>query len=683
VKEGEEESGIMRYTLRDAAALLFVVVLAAALRLGQLGIVEFKVDEVTHCQLALEVLRGHLPVVGTTASVGISKPPGMTYLLAISLIVSRDPRLLTGFVALLNVGAVAGCFLVVRRYFGLSVGVLSASLFAVSPWAVVFSRKIFTADVLPPFTVLLLAALFDALVGGKNQRLVLVFVWLACLLQITFSTIALVPVVALLLLIYRSRLRWRPLLLGALCFVLIFVPYLYHDLTHDFANLKALFGVSGQPGQFSLKAVRHALRIVSGANLHSLAGTAFQEFLAGQLPLGWLDALEILLLIAGVAYLLGKTWRGWQERRGGVPPDAVGPSILLLWTLVPVLLNLRPSVALHAHYFVVLYPAPYIAIAVLVVRLWRWAVALADDLSPVRRVLARTVPVALATLIVGIVAWQVYSMLYLFRFVDTHDTPWGHGVPVKYAVYAAATIRRLADETGNPQVIIPADGDDPDYSSTPAVFQFMLGGDLSPRFVNAQQALVFPNLELDTVYCLAPDVNDTSAAAWLDRFAVALPAETIVVRGGPQSYRFYRLSAGAPERIASEIATDGEAVVFANGVTLLGHQALGEVTSGHTVRLFLWWIAPQAPEGTNYHFFNHLVDGGGRRWGQEDGPGYRTSAWRAGDLIVSWFDVKIPADAPSGPFWVRTGMYTYPDVTGVPVVDQQGQPVSDAVEWEP
>jgi len=215
------------------------------------------------------------------------------------------------------------------------------------------------------------------------------------------------------------------------------------------------------------------------------------------------------------------------------------------------------------------------------------------------------------------------------------------------------------------------------------VFQFMLGGDLSPRFVDARQAVVFPDSKLDTVYCLIPDVDGTPAVAWLDRFAVALPAEAVSVRGGPQAYRFYRLPAGAPERIVAQIASDGAPVAFANGVALLAHQALGEVGPGRTVRLFLWWVSPPAPDSADYHFFNHLVDEEGRRWGQRDGPGYPTRAWRAGDLIVSWFDVEIAADAPPGPFRVRTGMYTYPDVANVPVLDAQGQPVSDAVEWEP
>ncbi len=662
---------------RTFLTLFGIVLLAGYLRLGYLDLVEFKLDEVTHCRLALEVLQGHLPVVGSTASVGIPKPAGMTYLLVLPLTLSRDPRIVTGFLALLNVAAVAGCFLLASRYFGLAVGLVSGLLFAVSPWAVLFSRKVFTADALPFFTMLLLATLFDTLVGQKERRLIPAFVWLACLLQVTFSTLVLVPVMALLLLVYRARVRWRPLLLGGLCFVLIFIPYLYRDFTQGFANLKALVDTSQQPAQFSLKAVQHALRIITGANLHSLAGTAFQEFLAGRLPLGWLDGLEMLLLLCGVLYLATEIWHDWRQRRGGISSHTVGYSMLLIWTLVPVLINIRPSVALHPHYFVVLYPAPYIIIALLVVRVWQWGTTLKG-----RRAVAWSISVALVVLVVSIAVWQVYNVLYLYRFVDTHDTAWGHGVPVKYALRAADTLRRLAREAGNRQVVVLSKGDRPSQATVPAVFRFLLEDDLSPRFVDARKAVVFTPSTQDTIYCLAPEVNDTPAVEWLERFAVPLPEETLPVRGGAQSYRFYLLPAGAVARIIPEIASATEPVLLANGVTLLGHQALGEIGPGHTVRLILWWIAPQGVEGVDYHFFNHLVDGESRRWGQEDGVGYRASAWQAGDLIVSWFDLQIAADAPPGPFWVRTGMYTYPDVATVPVVDAQGQPVSDAVQWE-
>ena len=72
-----------------ALSLVAIMALAAWLRLGDLGLVEFKQDEVKHLRLAEAVLDGQVALTGSSASVGIPKPPGMTYLMAIPRAVSR------------------------------------------------------------------------------------------------------------------------------------------------------------------------------------------------------------------------------------------------------------------------------------------------------------------------------------------------------------------------------------------------------------------------------------------------------------------------------------------------------------------------------------------------------------------------------------------------------------------
>jgi hypothetical protein len=89
------------------------------------------------------------------------------------------------------------------------------------------------------------------------------------------------------------------------------------------------------------------------------------------------------------------------------------------------------------------------------------------------------------------------------------------------------------------------------------------------------------------------------------------------------------------------------------------------------------------PPDTDFHWFNHLVDGEGNRWGQSDGVGYPASEWRVGDTIAIWFDIAVSPDGPPPPYRIRTGMYTYPDITNVPLVDAAGDPAGDFVELGP
>jgi hypothetical protein len=126
----------------------------------------------------------------------------------------------------------------------------------------------------------------------------------------------------------------------------------------------------------------------------------------------------------------------------------------------------------------------------------------------------------------------------------------------------------------------------------------------------------------------------------------------------------------------------GPAFVFpepnrlANGVTLVGYDRPVEVEGG--VRWQVHWETGAAGEA-DYHFFNHLMDGDGRRVGQADAAAYPARQWRTGDRVVSRYTVSRPGEA-AGPLWMRTGMYTYPAVENVPVLDVAGNPCADAVE---
>jgi len=134
---------MMRRITATKLALIAIMLLAAYLRLSNLDLTEFKLDEAHVCSRAAEFLAsGRPPLVGIGSSVGAANPPLFIYLTAIPVSLSKNPTVIAGFIALLNVGAVLGCYLLTREYFGEKVGLIATLLFAVSPWAVFYSRKI-------------------------------------------------------------------------------------------------------------------------------------------------------------------------------------------------------------------------------------------------------------------------------------------------------------------------------------------------------------------------------------------------------------------------------------------------------------------------------------------------------------------------------------------------------------
>jgi hypothetical protein len=175
----------MFFKLAVPLILSLILVLAAYLRLSHLDYSEFKSDEAAVLGIALSHLENHtLPLVGLKSSVGVFNGSAFIILMAIPLAITRDPVFAASFVALLNVLAVLFSFRFARRYFGVRVALIASLLFATSPWAVVFSRKIWSQDALPLFTILFFAALYSVAVEKRSRPIVLAFLWLSVLIQL-------------------------------------------------------------------------------------------------------------------------------------------------------------------------------------------------------------------------------------------------------------------------------------------------------------------------------------------------------------------------------------------------------------------------------------------------------------------------------------------------------------------
>ena len=117
--------------------------------------------------------------------------------------------------------------------------------------------------------------------------------------------------------------------------------------------------------------------------------------------------------------------------------------------------------------------------------------------------------------------------------------------------------------------------------------------------------------------------------------------------------------------------------LLANFARIAGHNALRFGPEGALWDLF-WWTADN-PDAADYHIFNHLLDAGGARLAQADAAAFAGPQWRTGDVVVSRFVLPVPDDiAP--PLTMRVGMYRFPSLESVPVLDEAANPAGDAVE---
>ena len=198
-----------QWTRQDWIGLGIVIIVAALMRLMLPGVVEFKHDEAYLSLLAQDALaNGQLPLTGMPSSVGVPNAPASVWLLMLPYALTNNPLVATLFVAVLNVGGVAVLYLLAREMLNREAALAAGVLYAVNPWAVLYSRKLWAQDMHTPFILLGLWLGWRGFTRGGRVMQALSLPVLVFGLQMHYAAWVLLPLWAGLLVIGRRQIRW-------------------------------------------------------------------------------------------------------------------------------------------------------------------------------------------------------------------------------------------------------------------------------------------------------------------------------------------------------------------------------------------------------------------------------------------------------------------------------------------
>jgi hypothetical protein len=275
-----------------------------------------------------------------------------------------------------------------------------------------------------------------------------------------------------------------------------------------------------------------------------------------------------------------------------------------------------------------------------------------------------------------ITGWQVVTTVRFAHFVERYDTSnGGYGMPVRSALTVAQMAReslcRQPDCVAPVDVIAVAPGGDPLVNEQATILRVVLA-DVPHRFANSDAGLI---LRPDAAqYIFAP-----GAERALQMLLQNVEPGNVVTRAVPirldggGAYTYVRVA----EPVAHNYVTV-EPAHWANGVTLLGYRTRLDEALHLEVLLHVDQLpAGQAAMPVDYHWFNHVL-AGDQKVAQLDGGGIHPSNWRAGDVLLHWFDIALPQSVPQPPYVVQVGSYEYPAIQNVPVTLADGQ-ISDGV----
>ncbi|MCB9422821.1 MAG: hypothetical protein H6667_23680 [Ardenticatenaceae bacterium] len=209
--------------------------------------------------------------------------------------------------------------------------------------------------------------------------------------------------------------------------------------------------------------------------------------------------------------------------------------------------------------------------------------------------------------------------------------------------------------------------------------------DLIPRWMDASQALIFPQGQM----VLVMDEETAVHPLLAERLVTLLPmAEQMTSGDGTQQIQYFDADldvalaeylqanvgkvvyvSSSPAATLEEVTLMDAPVDFGTAVTFLGYeQVTNPIKPGGVVQLLSYWRVNElvdAPLAT----FVHLLAPDGSVLAQVDGLGVATQYWHPGDIIVQAHQFQAPDPLPEGMGWLALGLYRSDTLTRLPVND--------------
>jgi hypothetical protein len=538
---------------------------------------------------------------------------------------------------------VALCFAFNRRLFGARVALMATLLYAVSPWAVSFSRMIWNPTILPLFSTLALGCLMVGFGHKKPGWLGGACLALAGVVQLHWASAVLLGVVGLCSLLFHRRLKVWPLVIGGALFGLTFIPYYLYERSVGFQDIVALLQAGGDEAQLSLASVLLAGDLAGAQDLDKVGR-----------PWSALNEVMRVGVWGGLVYFavaaVRDVGKAWQAK---LSSERTARLILFFWTAVPIVSYLRHTHYLQHHYFLYLFPALHTIVAIVAIDalslLWRLGGRLAGGAGAwAIRGMSLLLP---ATLLI-VAAHHAYSQQTGVLSDDGSAC-----VQLRHVEAAITRTQALLDDTDSHDLIVLSEGTDADHSTLGLLRHFVEPG-TRLRYIRLQSGLSIP--QGPAVYLMAG--SSRRAESVLEeigekRGEMALSCET---------WSFFT----APGMSAAGVQS-GAIGEWENGLRLSEYRVEGRHCPGREVKLVMSWDVGDGEYGQGQvHYFNHLMSPDGELASQYDGKGIHNIYWFPGDRLMNWFVISLPPDLPLGVYDVYVGMYTWPERTRVRLLSE-------------
>ena len=366
----------------DKIVLIFILGIASFFRLYKImDYMTFLGDEGRDVLIVYKILHGDLTLLGPTASVGgFFLGPIYYYFMAPFLwLFNYNPLGPAVMVALIGIATVWLVYRIGKEFFGSSVGLIAAGLYAISPLVVTYSRSSWNPNPMPFFSLLTLYTLYKALIKNSIKLFLLCGIFLGITIQLHYLALFLGVIICVYILLFQfvysknnffSKIikQYLYIFLG---FIAGWSPFLAFEIRHGFPNIVNIFNFIFNPTDI------HG----SGRFFETINDVFFRMFgrLVTNFPLPeklslWsktsVDLWSLATLTLGtlsIGFLLFKCVKEYKSHSS----DFAKYSLLAIWFIVGVGLFGFYKKSIYDYYFGFMFPLPFLIVGFFLKSLWK------------------------------------------------------------------------------------------------------------------------------------------------------------------------------------------------------------------------------------------------------------------------------------------------------------------------
>ena len=379
---------ILKY-IKENWLIIGILLIAAFMRLYKIAdYLTFLGDEGRDVLVVYNILHGHLTLLGPTSSVGgFFLGPIYYYIMAPALFLAGyspvGPAMMIGIFGVVTVWLV---YYIGSKFFSKTAGVIAATLFAINPLVILYSRSSWNPNLMPLTTLLMLFVLYKAVEKKSWKLYVLTGVLYGIAMQLHYIEVFIGPMMAVYFLIGNI---WRPyekkkiefdfvyllknaaFVLGG--FVVGWSPFLAFEARHGFNNLRAIFQFVFHPHQAGdgvgfanfVPTIKDVFfRLFARLILNIPEQALYKNYPSWQITL-WVVSSWIVAVVAS-GFLLLRLWLARLKKE-----KFLQYTLLFLWFGIGLLFFGFYRKNIYDYYFEFLFPIPALLVGGVFAWLWQ------------------------------------------------------------------------------------------------------------------------------------------------------------------------------------------------------------------------------------------------------------------------------------------------------------------------